>query len=254
MPTLQLSDGSIHYDVAGSGVPLIFLHGVGSSARTWTGQVKDFGRTHLAVAPDLRGYGRSVAAAETVSTRRFAADIAALIEDLNAGPAHVCGLSMGGIVALNLWRDRPELVRSLALADTWATHPSAVATQPQRLAEIDAATMPELSRARMPAVYGPDAPPAMVELGVRVFASLDKAVYRAASADLWTQDLRDVAGSVTVPTLVLVGEHDTITPPPLAEELARLIPGARLVVVAGAGHLTNEENPDAFNAALAGLL
>ena len=254
MATVHLPDAAIAYDIAGAGVPLVFLHGVGSSGRTWAGQLAHFGRDHLAVAPDMRGYRRSSARPATVSMQRFGADVAALIEHLGGGPAHVCGLSMGGVVALNLWRDRADLVRSLALADTWANHPAAVANHPQRLAGIDAATMPELARSRMPAVYGPDAPPEMVELGVLVFAGLDKAAYRAASADLWPQDLRDVAQTVTVPTLVMVGEHDTITPLPLAEELAGLIPGARLVVIPRAGHLTNEENPAAFNAALGELL
>ncbi len=181
----------------------------------------------------------------------FAADVAALIQRLGNGPAHVCGLSMGGIVALTLWRDRPDLVRSLILADTWANHPNAAAGQAERLAAIDAATMPDLARKRMPAIYGPGTDPDVVNRGVMAFARLDKAAYRAASADLWTQDLRHVARTVTVPALVLVGEHDTLTPPALAEELAGLIPGARLRVIPGSGHLSNEENPAAFNAALA---
>ncbi len=254
MPTVHLPDAAIAYDSAGAGVPLVFLHGVGSSRLTWARQLADFGRDHLAVAPDMRGYGGSSGRPATISMQRFGADVAALIEHLGPCPAHVCGLSMGGVVALNLWRDRPDLVRSLALADTWANHPAAMANHPQRLAGIDAATMADLARARMPAVYGPDAPPEMVELGVLVFGGLDREAYRAASADLWPQDLREVARTVTVPTVVMVGEHDTITPPPLAEELAGLIPGARLVVIPRAGHLTNEENPGAFNAALGALV
>jgi 3-oxoadipate enol-lactonase len=161
---------------------------------------------------------------------------------------------MGGIVALTLWRDHPAAVRSLTLADTWANHPAAAATHPERLAAIDAATMPKLARTRMPAIYGPDAKPELIEAGVNAFARLDKAPYRAASADLWTQDLREVARTVTVPALVLVGEHDALTPLPLSEELASLIPNARLAVIPRAGHLSNEENPPAFNAALDGFL
>jgi 3-oxoadipate enol-lactonase len=157
---------------------------------------------------------------------------------------------MGGIVALTLWRDHPEVVRSLALADTWANHPTAAAGQAERLAAIDAASMPELARARMPAIYGPAASLELIDKGVNAFAALDKAPYRAASADLWTQDLRKVARTVAVPTLVLVGEHDTLTPLALSEELASLIPDARLAVISRAGHLSNEENPPAFNSAL----
>jgi pimeloyl-ACP methyl ester carboxylesterase len=156
---------------------------------------------------------------------RFAADTAAVIQAVGRGPAQVCGLSMGGIVALHLWRDDPQVVRSLALADTWAWHPAAAAGQDARLAAIDASDMASLARARM-------------------------SVYRAASADLWGVDMRSVASSVMVPTLVLVGEHDAIAPPHLSRELAGLIPGAQLVMIPDAGHLPNEENPAAFNHAI----
>lgn len=249
-----MPDALISYCEAGQGPLLLLLHGVGSTSHTWEGQLAHFATTHHVVAPDMRGYAASAASPESVSMRAFAADAAALIEHLGPGPAHVCGLSMGGIVAQTLWRDRPELVASLVLADTWANHPSAAAAQGERLSAIDASDMPALARERMPAVYGPGASVPLVELGVKVFASLDRATYRAASADLWTQDLRQVARSITVPTLVLVGEHDRITPPALAEDLAGLIPGARLCVIPGAGHLVNEENPAAFNQAVAEFL
>jgi 3-oxoadipate enol-lactonase len=185
---------------------------------------------------------------------RFAADTAAVIQAVGRGPAQVCGLSMGGIVALHLWRDDPQVVRSLALADTWAWHPAAAAGQDARLAAIDASDMASLARARMPAVYGPGAAPLLVRRGVETFASLDKSVYRAASADLWGVDMRSVASSVMVPTLVLVGEHDAIAPPHLSRELAGLIPGAQLVMIPDAGHLPNEENPAAFNQAVGAFL
>jgi pimeloyl-ACP methyl ester carboxylesterase len=127
-----------------------------------------------------------------------------------------------GIVALHLWRDHPEVMLSLVLADTWACHPAAAAGQEARLAGIDANDMASLARMRMPAVYGPGAAPLLVQRGVKTFASLDKSVYRAASTELWGVDMRTVAGSVTVPTLVAVGEHDSIAPPHLSHELTGL--------------------------------
>lgn len=253
MPELELEGATIHYRSAGAGPLLVFLHGVGSSSHTWEGQLQRFGARRHCVAPDMRGYARSTGRPESISMRRFAADVAALIDHLG-GPADVCGLSMGGIVALTLWRDSPRSVRSLVLCDTWADHPVGAAAHPGRMAAIDAASMAELAAARMPGVYAPGADPALVARGVDGFARLDKAAYRAASDDVWTQDLRSVARTVAVPTLVIVGEHDTTTPPPLSEELARLIPGARLVVIPNAAHLTNEENPEAFDAALEAFL
>jgi 3-oxoadipate enol-lactonase len=250
MPILELPDARIAYDVVGSGPPIVFLHGVGSNRQTWRAQVKEFSATHTALAIDARGYGGSWTRPDTVSMARFAADTAAIIHAVGRGRTHVCGLSMGGIVALNLWRDHPQVVRSLVLADTWAWHPVAAAGQDARLAAIDANDMATLARLRMPAVYDPGASPLLVQRGVETFASLDKQVYRAASAELWGVDMRSVASSVTVPTLVLVGEHDAIASPHLSRELAGLIPGAQLVVIPDAGHLPNEENPAAFNHAI----
>jgi len=254
MPIVELPDARIAYDLAGSGPPIVFLHGVGSNRQTWRAQIEAFSATHTAVAIDARGYGDSWTRPDTVSMARFAADTAAVIQAVAGGHAHVCGLSMGGIVALHLWRDHPEVVLSLVLADSWAWHPAAAAGQDARLAAIDATDMASLARIRMPAVYGPAAAPPLVQRGVETFASLDKSVYRAATAELWSVDMREVAGSVTVPTLVLVGEHDSIAPPHLSRELAGLIPGAQLVVIADAGHLPNEENPAAFNQAVRSFL
>jgi 3-oxoadipate enol-lactonase len=250
MPILELPDARIAYDAVGSGPPIVFLHGVGSNRQTWRAQLEGFSATQTAVAIDARGYGGSWTKPDTVSMARFAADTAAVIQAVGLGRAHVCGLSMGGIVALHLWRDHPQVVLSLVLADSWAWHPAAAAGQDARLAAIDANDMASLARTRMPAVYGPGAAPLLVRRGVETFASLDKSVYRAASADLWGVDMRSVASSVTVPTLVLVGEHDAIAPPHLSRELAGLIPGAQLVVIPDAGHLPNEENPAAFNHAI----
>ena len=254
MPILELPDARIAYDLAGIGPPIVFLHGVGSNRQTWRAQIEAFSATHTAVAIDARGYGDSWTRPDTVSMARFAADTAAVIQAVAGGHAHVCGLSMGGIVALHLWRDHPEVVLSLVLADSWAWHPAAAAGQDARLAAIDATDMASLARIRMPAVYGPAAAPPLVQRGVETFASLDKSVYRAATAELWGVDMREVAGSVTVPTLVLVGEHDSIAPPHLSRELAGLIPGAQFVVIPDAGHLPNEENPAAFNQAVRSFL
>jgi pimeloyl-ACP methyl ester carboxylesterase len=244
---LHRPDAVIAYEAAGEGSPLLFLHGVGSSRQTWRRQLDFFSERYLSVAMDCRGYGESVTSINTVSMTAFAADAAALIRDLGRGPAHVCGLSMGGIVALTLWRDAPEVIGSLVLADTWAHHPTAAAAQEQRLAQIDSTSMSNLARQRMPAVYGPHAAADLVERGVRLFAAIRKDVYRSASADLWIADRRQVAATVTVPTLILVGELDSITPTNLSAELTRLIPGSRLTVIPGVGHLANEEAPEIFN-------
>lgn len=248
-------DGAIiAYDRAGSGRPLVFLHGVGSIRQTWTGQLDRFAAAYTAVALDFRGHGESRAPPETITIERFTADLARLIGHLGGGPAHICGLSLGGVVAMRLWAEHPRLVASLTLADSWAVHPKACEGLPERLAAIDAGTMPELAELRMPTVLGPMAAPTLVRRAVEVMAAKDKAAYRRTFEVLWCTDMREVAARIDVASLVLVGEHDTITPPELSRELASLIRGSRLVVVPGAGHLTNEENPTVFDSSLAAFL
>jgi 3-oxoadipate enol-lactonase len=250
MPAIELRDGvSLHYLEAGEGTPLVLLHGVGSVARTWDAQLAELSDRWRCIAVDLRGSGESRAPAPSISIDAFAADAAELVRALD-GPAHVCGLSLGGVVALRLAATEPEAVRSLVIADSWAYHPAAAAALPERLRVIDATDMDELARQRMPAVYGPAAPPALVERGIAAMAAKDRACYRRSNEVLWGTDLREEALRIRAPALVLVGERDTVTPPPLSEELASLLPDARYALIPDAGHLSNEENPAAFNVAV----
>lgn len=254
MRLLTVDEAQLAFDAQGMGRPLVFLHGVGSDRQTWRPQVDAFASHYLTVAVDFRGHGESRASAETISLARFAADVAALIDALGAGPAHLCGLSMGAIVALQLWAMRPAAVLSLVLADAWAYHEEALAGLPDRLAAIDATPMAELARARMPVVVALDASRELLERSIAIMAGKDRDCYRRSNEVLWGADMRAVAMTVTVPTLVLVGELDRVTPPALSAELASLIPRARLAAIPGAGHLSNEENPDAFNAELCRFL
>lgn len=250
MGFLNVGDIDLAYEERGSGPGILFLHGVGSDRTTWRPQLAALGDRFRCVAVDCRGHGESRAPAESISVARFAADAAEVIARLGLGRAHICGLSMGGIVALQLWADRPELVKSLILADCWAYHPTAAAGLEDRLRGIDLTPMPELARARMPAVLAPDADPRLLEHVIEVMASKDPACYRRSSEVLWGADMRRVAKRVRVPALVLVGELDRITPPELSQELALLLPWAGLVVIPGAGHLSNEERQEEFNRAL----
>ncbi len=248
MPAVPVRDGvEIAYDEAGTGPPLVFLHGVGSTRAAWDGELRALSDRWRCVAIDLRGSGASRAPATSISLVVFAADVAQVVDHLGDIPAHVCGLSLGAIVALHLWAQRPDLVRSLILADAWAVHGEAAAALPQRLAAIDATPMEQLARERMPRVLGPSAPAELVERAIAEMAGKDRASYRRSNEVLWGADVSDIARTVRAPTLVLVGELDTVTPPALNRRLAELIPGGRFAVIPGAGHLSNQENPAEFH-------
>ena len=115
---------SIAYDLVGdSGSAVVFLHGVGSDRSAWRRQLNAFGPHHRAIALDLRGHGESEAPGTPIDRAGFAADVAGVVRVLDLAPAHLVGLSMGGVVALEVYARTPELVRSLTLADTFARYP-----------------------------------------------------------------------------------------------------------------------------------
>lgn len=245
---------AIAVDVAGSGPLLVFLHGVGGNRHNWTDQVAHFADRFTAVAWDARGYGDSDDVAGRAFTD-FADDLARVIRHLG-GPAHLVGLSMGGRIALDCWRRYPELVASLTLADTSA----GAAPPPEKVAAFlalrrkplleDGRTPAEIAPAIVASIAGPnigDAARARLiasHAALRVHSYLDTLAAATEFADWPAWD------SITVPVLVIVGEHDPVATPAHAATLAAAIPGARLHVIAGAGHVSNIEAPEAFNAAL----
>jgi 3-oxoadipate enol-lactonase len=236
-----------------AGVPILFLHGVGSDKSVWRPQLDHFGRTRSAVAIDYPGYGESAFVPD--ATRDDFADAAfAALDAMEIGEAHICGLSLGGVVALAMAARRPDRCRSLILADSFAVHPDGQAIYDRSVAASRAMSMRALAEARAPSLLGKGADDSIKTEVIDTMSGIDAEAYRLGAAAVWLADQRDRAAAVRAPTLVLVGDEDRITPPALSEELAALIPGARLTVIAGAGHLANIEQPDAFNAAVHGFL
>lgn len=251
--------GDIAVEVAGEGPTLLFLHGIGGNRRNWNAQLAHFSGSYRAAAWDARGYGDSVGTVE--SFRQFADDAAAVVAELG-GPAHIVGLSMGGRIALDLVRRHPDAVRSLTLADTSAG--SAATAAPEKVAAFLALRLkPLLEEGLTPAdiaerivseIAGPgieaDAREALLDSHRRLRTEGYVAAMRAVTA---FTDFPPFA-SIAVPTLVITGSEDRVAPPSHARAMAEAIPGARFVEIEGAGHISNIEAPDAFNAALGAFL
>lgn len=251
------------FDHAGEGPAIVFLHGVGGHRGNWRRQVARFGQAGLtAIAPDLRGYGDS--ADDDGAARRFtdfADDVVRLLDALGLAQATICGLSMGGRIALDLWRRHPGRVARLILADTSAA--SKESQDPARIEAflaarrqplLDGLTPAELAPRLVETLIGPNATPAQrAELTASLAALHRDAYLKTLEAVTRFTDFPDFA-SIAVPTLVIVGSEDRIAPPAAARAIAAAIPGAGLVEIDGAGHISNIEAPDAFDAALARFL
>ena len=272
MPTLTLDGRRVHYLDEGAGEPAVLLvHGFPLDAGMWRPQLDALAGSHRLVAPDLYGFGGSDvppdpggappgAEGDAYSIPGYADQVAGVADALGLGPVVLVGLSMGGYVALDLARRRPELIAALVLADTRAEADSSEARQRRSDQQVflrARGDVASLADGLADTVVG-KATADREALLERV-----KAMMAANPADGWIgaleamrtrADATDVLGSIGVPALVVVGEDDTLTPPALSEAMAAAIPGARLEVIPAAGHLSSLENPGAFNRVLSEFL
>ena len=255
MANIATARGRIGYVEAGSGdaTPIIFLHGVGSDKSVWQPQVEHFGKSRRAIAFDYPGYGESELVDGATRTD-FAAAVLAAMDALGIERAHVCGLSLGGVIAIAMHGTAPSRCASLIIADSFAVHPDGQAIHGRSVAASGAMTMRELAEARTGVLLGSAATSELRAEVIDTMADIDPVAYRLGAAAVWLADQRDIAAAIDVPTLILVGEEDGITPPALSEELGRLIPRSQLQTIAAAGHLSNAEQPEAFNGAIESFL
>ncbi|HEX7314881.1 MAG TPA: alpha/beta fold hydrolase [Pyrinomonadaceae bacterium] len=251
----------VAYDDTGGGGPaLVLLHGFPFDRSSWRGQAEALGDEFRVVAPDLRGMGETPLGEGAVTIEAMAEDVAALLDELKLNSVVLGGLSMGGYVAFEFFRKFPALVRALVLADT---RPQAD-TEEGRLAREESAQralkegMEPIVASMLPKLLTAETRERGGEILESVRAMMLGTRPDGAAAALRAMALRrDQTGlltSINVPTLIIVGGEDSITPPADAESMKAKIEGSRLVVVEGAGHLSNVERPEEFNRALAEFL
>lgn len=244
------------YTDAGAGTPVVLLHGFPFNCSLWRAQAAALAAHHRVVAPDLRGFGESTVAEEPATMAAMAEDVAALLDELQLERVTLGGLSMGGYVALAFYRLFPRRVRALVLADTRPQADTAEArTGRETMAQRALAEgMHTIADAMLPKLLTPATHAARPEIVAHVREMILTTPPAGAAAALRGMALRrdqtNLLPNILAPTLIIVGSEDTITPPTDAELMRREIRGARLVVIAGAGHCSNLERADEFNEAL----
>jgi pimeloyl-ACP methyl ester carboxylesterase len=233
---------------------LLFVHGVGSTAAIWDAQLEAFGSDFLCAAVELRGNGARKPDPDpsTIARAGFADDVLAVADALRVERFTLVGCSLGGVVAFELMRRAPRRIERLVLLGTFARYPDGDAAARAIAAEARAAGDMRAFGERRAAKLG--LPPARFSETVEQMACKSVACYEASTNATWTGDYRDVLPSIGVPALVAYGEHDAVAPRALSEEIAAGIPGARLAMVADAGHVANADNPAAFNALVSEFL
>ena len=214
------------------------------------------------ITPDLRGCGGSTEldSLSALAMTDFADDVVGLLEELSVARAVIGGLSMGGYAALALLQGAPQIIEALVLADTRATadSPEGRANRRNMLAVVDREGASGVAREMMPKLLGKttrEANPGIEAQVRRLIKQQSPVAIRGAIHRMMHRpDSTALLPQVTVPTLVIVGEEDELTPPEDSRRIAEAVPGATLVTIPGAGHLSNLEQPDAFNAALTAFL
>jgi 3-oxoadipate enol-lactonase len=252
--------GHVAARTSGTGPVVLLLHGIGGSAASFAeqqGRLDGF----TTVAWDAPGYGASADPAgpdaDAEPADRYARAAVDLLHGLGHEQAHVAGVSWGGVIATRMALRYPDTVLSLTLADSSrgsGRTPDGRAAMLRRIDELAAQGPAAFAAARGRNLLAPNAPAALAERVIALMAQVRLPGYRGAAEMMAATDHSAVLGNISVPALVLVGEHDRVTGVPESEALAAGIPGARFTVLPGGGHAVNQENPAAFNAALGGFL
>lgn len=260
MPFARVDRIRLVYDVYGQGVPVLWIHGFPLGRWLWDPQVRSLSDGVRSIAVDLRGFGGSSAPEGPYTMEQFAADLRGLMDALGIERAVLAGLSMGGYIAFAFYAAYPERVRGLILADTrhQADTPEARANRYALIDRIRQEGPRAAVEAFLPQLLGAttqrERPDLVEALRRKMMSNPAAGLIGALQAMAERPDRTALLPTIRVPTLILVGEEDVVTPPEVAQEMAAGIPGARLVQIPRAGHLANLEAPDAFNEAVRAFL
>ena len=256
MPASNVNGTSIHYEESGTRTPpIVLLHGFPLDSRVWNAQRSELSRNNRVITPDLRGFGKSLSA-DSFTMESIADDVHALLKELGALPVILGGLSMGGYAALAYAKKYPTDLKGLLLIDTRAEAdtPEGREGRQKMIDAVRAKGSPAAAEGMMPKMLAPETPAKMPEVARELRTIMESQPPRTIeNALVALRDRSDYCKdlpSIAVPTLILVGEYDAITPPAMAETLNKNIPNSKLVVITNAGHMTPMEQPEQVNRAV----
>ncbi|HEX4125627.1 MAG TPA: alpha/beta fold hydrolase [Tepidisphaeraceae bacterium] len=258
-PTSPANKFSWHFADRGSGVPVVLVHAFPLNHSMWAEQV-DLGRGIRVLTPDLPGFGKTPLANEAFTIPAVAEALHEQLAERKALPCVLGGCSMGGYVSLAFARAFPRDLRGLVLIDTRAEADTADAKKNRDksislVRTAGSAAIADQMIGKLLSTGTVAHRPALVNHVRQMIESAPPATIAAALGALRDRpDQTDLLPSISAPTMVIVGEHDTLTPPAISQAMASAIPHALLRIISSAGHLSPMEQPAQVNAALAELL
>ena len=262
MSTAEVNHIKIAYEISGDGVPFVLVHGHPFDHTMWHPQVKAFSNSYKVITPDLRGYGKS--SLPTKGKTRFedyATDILLLLDKLKVTSFHLAGLSMGGQIIMEIFRQAPHRIKTLIFADTFAgldtpeikqgRYDTAARLEKEGMAAYaDEVIYKMLKPAHVPSMPAVTSHVIKMMKGAPPFGAATALRARAERIDY----LKETLPKIDIPTLVIVGRDDEFTPVAKAEELKANLRNCKLVVIEDAGHMPNLEHPEEFNSIVLGFL
>ena len=253
---LVASRPRIAVDHMGEGKLVICMHGIGGNRTNWHGQLPELGRHFLAASWDARGYGMSDDYEGPLDFHDFARDLVRVLDHFGVRKAHLVGLSMGGLIAMDFNAMFPERVATLTICDSL---PGFRHLSPEQSREfirlrleplLAGKELKDIAPGVAQSLVSKSSPPEAFARVVESMCALHRESYIKTIQGTARPDIQIELEKIRVPTHVLVGEDDQLTPPSLARSIAERIAGARLTIIKRAGHLPNLERPREFNAAV----
>jgi pimeloyl-ACP methyl ester carboxylesterase len=248
---VRVNELEIAYERVGEGPPLVLVHGAGVDGRMWRPQLAALADEFTVVAWDEPGAGHSGDVPAGFGLADYAHALAAVIDAVALGEAHVLGLSWGGTVVQELYRHRPDRVATLILAGSYAGWKGSLPVEEVQ-ARVEGARKMLAAGERYdpPGLFAGEPPAELASLLEQMTAAARPASLASQLSMMAETDQRDLLPRITVPTLLVWGDSDTRSPLRVARQFEDAIPGAELVVIPRAGHVSNLEQPGVFNEAV----
>lgn len=255
MPQRIINDATFHYLESGRGLTIALVHGFPLDCRMWQNQVDALSDRYRVIAPDLRGFGRSLSD-EPFTIASLADDLRLLLKELGALPCILGGLSMGGYVALAFARKYASDLRGLMLIDTKAEAdvPAARENRNRMIEQVRTSGTEAVADQMLSRLLCPQTIQQQKELTQKVrqimLSQSPQTIQNALAALRDREDYTQDLPMIRVPTLLIYGEHDIVTPPTVGQQMAGLLPNPTFVTIRGAGHLAPMEQPHDLNTAI----
>ena len=257
MATQKIGDLQMYYEIIGQGEPVLFIHGLGSSARDWESQVGFFSRHYQVIVLDVRGHGKTDKPPGPYSIPLFAQDVLSLLKTLNLGPVHVVGISMGGMVGFQLAVDAPEIVKSLVVVNSGPemvvrTFKDQLQVW-QRFLIVRLAGMRKMGEVLSGRLFPKPEQENLRTTFIERWAENDPRAYRDSLRAIVGWSVSEHLEKIACPVLVIAADQD-YTPVEAKASYLRQLKQGEMVVIDDSRHATPVERPDEFNEVLMGFL